>query len=134
MNNDAPQEMSSALQQIQAQSDELQAQNDELVERLLTYQQETARHRRSIDLLRALPLEVHQRIGPSLVQDLVQAERQRAADQAARESPSSFEKSSVVPGNARHRERWRRAHCGLSSWTVHPGSEVKTPALHSDRS
>ncbi|MCU0873169.1 MAG: hypothetical protein MUE50_12590 [Pirellulaceae bacterium] len=87
MNNDAPQEMSSALQQIQAQSDELQAQNDELVERLLTCQQEIARHRRSIDLLRALPLEVHQRIGPSLVQDLLQAERQRAADQAAREFP-----------------------------------------------
>jgi hypothetical protein len=83
MNNDAPQEMSSARQPIQAQSDELQAQNDELVERLLTCQQEIARHRRSIDLLRALPLEVHPRIRPSLVQDLLQAERQRAGDQAA---------------------------------------------------
>ena len=80
MNNDAPQDMSSARQQLQAQ-------NDELVERLLTYQQEIARHRRSIDLLRALPLDVHQRVGTSLVQDLVQAESESAADQAAREFP-----------------------------------------------
>jgi len=101
MNNDAPQDMSSARQQLQAQ-------NDELVERLLTYQQEIARHRRSIDLLRGLPLDVHQRVGTSLVQDLVQAESERAADRAARESPSSFANSSVVPSNARHRERSRR--------------------------
>jgi hypothetical protein len=87
MNHNAPQDMSSAQQQLQAQNDELQVQNDELVDRLLTYQQEIARHRRSIDLLRALPLEVHQRIGASLVQDLVQAESQRAADQAVREFP-----------------------------------------------
>jgi len=78
--NDALQDVSSALQQLQAQ-------NDELVERLLTYQQEIARHRRSIDLLRALPLEVHQRLGTSLVQDLMQAESERAADQAVREFP-----------------------------------------------
>lgn len=78
--DDAPQDLSSALQQLQAQ-------NDELVERLLRYQQEIARHRRSIDLLRALPLDVHQRLGTSLVQDLVQAESQHAADQAVREFP-----------------------------------------------
>lgn len=77
---DALQEVSAAIQQIQAQ-------NAQLVERLLTCQQEIARHRRSIDLLRALPLEVHQRVGASLVQDLVQAESQRAADQAAQEFP-----------------------------------------------
>jgi hypothetical protein len=94
MNHDAPRDVSSAQQQLQTQSDELQAQsdelqtqNDELVGRLLTCQQEIARHRRSIDLLRALPLEIHQRIGASLVQDLVQAESQRAADQAVREFP-----------------------------------------------
>lgn len=79
-NNEAPQDVASALQQLQAE-------NDELVERLLTYQQEIARHRRSIDLLRALPLEVHQRLGTSLVQDLVQAESARAANQAVREFP-----------------------------------------------
>lgn len=79
-NHDALQDVSSALQQLQTQ-------NDELVERLLTYQQEIARHRRSIDLLRALPLDVHQRLGASLVQDLVQAESQHAADQAVREFP-----------------------------------------------
>ncbi|MBM3494227.1 MAG: hypothetical protein FJX72_07895 [Armatimonadetes bacterium] len=80
MNHDAPQDMSSAQQQLQTQNDELQTQNDELVERLLTCRQEIARHRRAIGLLRALPLEVHQRIGASLVQDLVQAESQLAAD------------------------------------------------------
>ena len=79
-NNDAPQDMSSALQ-------ELQAQNDELVERLLWYQQEIARNRRSIDLLRALPLDVHQRLGASLVRDLVQAESTHAADQAVQDFP-----------------------------------------------
>jgi len=79
-NNDAPQDMSSARQQLQAQ-------NDELVERLLTYQQEIARHRRSIDLLRALPLDVHQRLGASLVRDLVQAESAHAADQAVQDFP-----------------------------------------------
>ena len=79
-NNDAPQDMSSALQ-------ELQAQNDELVERLLWYQQEIARNRRSIDLLRALPLHVHQRLGASLVRDLVQAESAHAADQAVQDFP-----------------------------------------------
>jgi uncharacterized protein YigA (DUF484 family) len=79
-NNDAPQDMSSALQ-------ELQAQNDELVERLLWYQQEIARNRRSIDLLRALPLDVHQRLGASLVRDLVQAESAHAADQAVQDFP-----------------------------------------------
>ena len=79
-NNDAPQDLSSALQQLQTQ-------NDELVERLLTYQQEIARHRRSIDLLRALPLELHQRLGASLVRELVQGESQHAADQAVREFP-----------------------------------------------
>lgn len=79
-NNDAPQDMSSALQ-------ELQAQNDELVERLLRYQQEIARNRRSIDLLRALPLDVHQRLGASLVRDLVQAESAHAADQAVQDFP-----------------------------------------------
>lgn len=78
--HDALQEVSAAIQQIQAQ-------NAQLVERLLTCQQEIARHRRSLDLLRALPLEVHQRVGASLVQDLVQAESQRAADQAAQEFP-----------------------------------------------
>jgi hypothetical protein len=79
-NHDALQEVSAAIQQIQAQ-------NAKLEERLLTCQQEVARHRRSIDLLRALPLEVHQRVGASLVQDLVDAEGQRAADQAAQEFP-----------------------------------------------
>lgn len=79
-NHDAPQDMSSALQ-------ELQAQNDELVERLLRYQQEIARNRRSIDLLRALPLDVHQRLGASLVRDLVQAESAHAADQAVQDFP-----------------------------------------------
>jgi len=79
-NNDAPQDVFSALQQLQAQ-------NDELVERLLTYQQEIARHRRSLDWLRALPFDVHQRVGTSLVQALVQAKSQHAADQAVREFP-----------------------------------------------
>jgi len=79
-NHEALQEVSAAIQQIQAQ-------NAQLVERLLTCQQEIARHRRSIDLWRALPLEVHQRVGASLVQDLVQAESQRAADQAAQVFP-----------------------------------------------
>jgi imidazolonepropionase-like amidohydrolase len=76
-----------ALQNVSAALQQLQAQNEKLVERLLTSQQEIARHRRSIDLLRALPLNVHQRIGTSLVQDLVQAEGLRAADQAVREFP-----------------------------------------------
>ncbi len=76
-----------ALQDVCSAIQQLQAQNAQLVDRLLTYQQEIARHRRSIDLLRALPLEVHQRVGASLVQDLVQAESQRAADQAARDFP-----------------------------------------------
>jgi len=105
MNNDTPQDTSSAPQvqtqdddlqaqsieaqiaDLQAQNAQVQTQSDELVDRLLTYQQEIARHRRSIDLLRALPLDVHQRIGVSLVQELVQAESQRAADQAVREFP-----------------------------------------------
>jgi len=112
MNNDTPQDASSAPQvqtqdddlqaqsieaqiadiqaqnaDLQAQSAQVRAQSDELLDRLLTYQQEIARHRRSIDLLRALPLDVHQRIGVSLVQELVQAESQRAADQAVLEFP-----------------------------------------------
>ena len=80
MSHDAAPDLSPALH-------DLQTQIDQLAKRVLTYQQEVARHRRSLELLRALPLEIHQRVGVSLVRDLVQAESQHAADQAARDFP-----------------------------------------------
>lgn len=80
MNNDTPQDLSQEVQRLQAKA-------DQLVDRLLTDQQKVARDRRTIELLRALPPEMHARVGASLVKDLLQAERDRAADQAVREFP-----------------------------------------------
>ena len=80
MTNDATQDDSQELQRLHAQI-------DQLADRLFEYQQDVARHRRAVDLLRAMPIELHEQIGSTLVQDLLEAEGDRAADQAAREFP-----------------------------------------------
>jgi len=60
---------------------------DQLADRVLSCQQGLARHRRAIELLRALPVDLQEQIGSALLQDLLQAKGNRAAGQAVRESP-----------------------------------------------
>lgn len=80
MNHDASHDPSAERQRLHAQI-------DQLADRVLNCQQDIARHRRAIELLRALPVDLQEQIGSTLLDDLLQAEGNRAAEQAVREFP-----------------------------------------------
>jgi hypothetical protein len=65
----------------------LHAQIDQLTARALRYKQDIARHRRAVELLRALPGGLGDRIGYDVLDKLMAAEEQRAVEQATREFP-----------------------------------------------
>ena len=80
MNHDASSNESHERQRLHARI-------DQLADRVLGCQQDIARHRRAIELLRALPLDLQEQLGSALLEDLLQAEGDRAAEQAVREFP-----------------------------------------------
>jgi hypothetical protein len=92
--------MTSAEHEEQLQT--LHAQIDQLVERALRHQQELARYQRRLELLRQLPAEVCQTLGPELLEQLLRREAETAADRAAREFPQVL---SAVERRAEHRYR-----------------------------
>jgi hypothetical protein len=67
---------------------ELHSQIDQLADRALHYKQDIARHKRAVELLRALPPDLGGRIGYDLIDQLVAVEEQRAAEQVTREFPA----------------------------------------------
>lgn len=66
----------------------LHSQIDQLADRALHYKQDIARHKRAVELLRALPPDLGDRIGYDLIDQLIAAEEQRAAEQVTREFPT----------------------------------------------
>ena len=65
---------------------EAQAEIDRLVELLHRQQQELARNKRVVELLRRVPAELAQRVGPTLIEAMARREGDRAArEEAARQ-------------------------------------------------
>ena len=81
----------------------LHAQIDQLTDRVLCIKQDIARHRRAVELLRALPPDLGDRIGYELIDELIAAEEQRAAEQASREFPAFLDEICRRAGQSKPR-------------------------------
>jgi hypothetical protein len=65
----------------------LHAEIDRLLDRLLQYKQDIARHRRVTELIRRLPIDLSETIDRQLLEKMLQAEGDRAAQKATGEFP-----------------------------------------------
>ena len=72
----------------QQELERLQTQHDRLVEELLAAQQDLARQQQAVALLQRMSPEVAQRLGPSLFEQMLAAEGDRAAEEATRKFPA----------------------------------------------
>jgi len=84
------------------QLDVLHAQIDQLVDHALHHHRDRARYQRRLELLRQLPAEVCQTLGPELLEQLLQREAEVTADRATRDFPQVL---SAVERRAKQRHR-----------------------------
>jgi hypothetical protein len=79
----------------------LHAEIDRLTKRLLRYKQDIARNKRTAELLQRLSPELSERIGEDVLGQLLEAEGDRAAEQATDEFPEFL---GEIEDRARRRE------------------------------
>ena len=79
----------------------LHAEIDRLTRRMLQYQQDIARNKRTAELLQRLSPELAERIGEDVLGQLLEAEGDRAAEQATDEFPEFLRE---IEDRARRRE------------------------------